>query len=139
MGTSMQAALRSDLATDTGRSWELAAERGPDWLFVRVESSSPEAANREDLADAIWAMIREHHANRVVLELHQIDAIDEPLIGAIAEIGTRVRREGGLIRACGLSQLNLERLEKTTSSGVPHFGTRSEAVGTRGCGCGTCE
>lgn len=139
MGTSRQAAPRSDLATGTGRSWELAAERGPDWLFVRLESASPEADQRDDLADAIWAMIREHHANRVVLELDQIDAIDEPLIGAIAEIGTRVRREGGLIRACGLSQLNLERLEKTASSGVPHFGTRSEAVGTPGCGCGTCE
>ncbi len=139
MGTSIQTASRSDRAMDTRRSWELAAERGPDWLFVRLEAAAPEATASDDLADAIWAMIREHHANRVVLELDQIDAIDEPLIGAIAEIGTRLRREGGLFRACGLSPLNVERLEKAPASGVAHFGTRSEAVGTRGCGCGTCE
>lgn len=139
MGTSTQRAPRFGVATGRGQSWELVAERGPDWLFVRLESGSAQAAKGADLADAIWAMIREHHASRVVLELDQIDAIDEPLIGAIAEIGTRVRREGGLIRACGLSQPNLERLEQTTASGVPHFGTRSEAVGTRGSGCGSCK
>lgn len=139
MASSRMIAARSGLAVDPRPGWELAAERGPDWLFVRLESTSPEAAESDDLADAIWAMIREHHANRVVLELDQIDAIDEPLIGAIAEIGTRVRREGGLFRACGLSPRNAERLEKAPASGVAHFGTRSEAVGTRGCGCGTCE
>jgi MFS superfamily sulfate permease-like transporter len=121
------------------RSWELAAERGPDWLFVRLAEGDAEPGDKVDLAEAIWDMIREHHANRVVLELDRIDSIDEPLIGAIAEIGSRVRQEGGLIRACGLSQTDCERLEKASESGVPHFGSRSEAVSPRGWCVGSCE
>lgn len=139
-------AMRRRSATGVGdkqgaqrRSWELAAERGPDWLFVRFESVVGEGAEKVDLAEAIWDMIREHHANRVVLELDRVDAIDEPLIGAIAEIGSRVRHEGGLIRACGLSQTDCERLEKASASGVPHFASRCEAVSPRGWCVGSCE
>ena len=121
------------------RSWELAAERGPDWLFVRLATRDAGPAEKVDLAEAIWDMIREHHANRVVLELDRIDSIDEPLIEAIAEIGSRVRQEGGLIRACGLSQTACERLEKASAAGVPHFGSRSEAVSPRGWCVASCE
>jgi anti-anti-sigma regulatory factor len=139
MATRSLAAEEVDPGGGRRRTWELAAERGPDWLFVRLEAGSLGAAKGDKLADAIWDMIREHHANRVVLELDRIDSMDEPLIGAIAEVGNRIRREGGIIRACGLSQTDIERLEKTPASDVPHFGTRSEAVGTRGCGSGPCE
>ncbi len=139
MATSGTAAVAVGRTVGHGQSWDLAAERGPDWLFVRLESGASEASHIPDLAEAIWDMIREHNANRVVLELDRIDSIDEPLIGAIAEIGTRIRREGGLIRACGLSQPNVERLGKTAAGGVPHFDTRSEAVGTREVGSGRCE
>lgn len=121
------------------RSWDLAAERGPDWLFVRLAAGETEPAETVDLAEAIWGMIREHHANRVVLELDHVDSIDEPLIGAIAEIGSRVRQEGGLIRACGLSQTDCERLEKASASSVPHFSCRTEAVSPRGWCVGSCE
>ncbi len=139
MATSMKSAKAPERAAVTGHSWELAAERGPDWLFVRLELGADTASHDTDIADAIWCMILEHQANRVVLEFDRIDSIDEPLIGAIAEVGTRVRREGGLIRACGLSQPDVDRLEKASASGVPHFSTRSEAVGTRGCCSGSCE
>ena len=121
------------------RSWELVAERGPDWLFVRLATGETEPAEKIDLAEAIWDMIREHNANRVVLEFDRVDSIDEPLIGAIAEIGSRVRQEGGLIRACGLSQKDCDRLEKASASGVPHFRSRSEAVSPRGWCVGPCE
>jgi len=120
-------------------SWELMAERGPDWLFVRLATGDADPAEKVDLAEAIWEMIREHHANRVVLELDRVESIDEPLIGAIAEIGSRVRQEGGLIRACGLSQSDCERLEKASASGVAHFSSRSEAVNPRGWCVGSCE
>lgn len=138
MATRLQA-VRAEPTTDHTGAWSLAVERGPDWLFVRVESDPTTTGPASSLADTIWGMIREHHASRVVLELDRVDAIDEPLIGAIAEVGTRVRREGGLIRACGLSQPNLDRLKLTPATAVPHFGTRSEAVGTRCCGSGSCE
>lgn len=138
MATRLQATSAEPTNDHTG-AWSLAVERGPDWLFVRVENDPTTTGQASSLAEAIWGMIREHHASRVVLELDRVDAIDEPLIGAIAEVGTRVRQEGGLIRACGLSQPNLDRLKLTPATAVPHFGTRSEAVGNRGSGSGSCE
>ena len=79
--------------------------------------------------------IREHGASRVVLELDHVDTIDEALGGAIGEIGTRVRDAGGLIRICGLSEPKLSRLRSVVAAAsVPHFDTRSDAVGCRGAG-----
>lgn len=127
----------SPAATVPG-AWDLAVERGPDWLFVRLKNAPAARSDGPKLTEAVWDMIREHHASRVVLELDRVAAVDDQLIDAIGEIGTRVRREGGLIRTCGLSPANRDRLQGA-AGGVPHFDTRSEAVGTR-CGCGgRCE
>lgn len=130
-------ATRATMMSGRSTAWGLAAERGPDWLFVRLEAAPGQPAG--DLADSIWSMIREHHASRVLLELDRVDAVDESLVGAIAEVGTRVQREGGLIRACGLSEPNLARLPAAAPlAAVPHFENRSEAIGTRGCGATRC-
>ncbi len=74
-------------------------------------------------------MIREHRAHRVVLELDRVCSIDDSLIGAIADVGTRVRDDGGLIRVCGLSETNLSRLQSVVCEAqLPHFDSRSAAV-----------
>ncbi|MFM8415801.1 MAG: STAS domain-containing protein [Planctomycetota bacterium] len=121
-----------------GRGPGLAIERGPDWLFVQVGDVGDQRAGR--LADSVWEAIREHGASRVVLELDRVETVDEALGDAIAEIGTRVRDAGGLIRICGLTPSKLSRLRSVPAVGaVPHFDSRSEAVGPRRCGAGTCE
>lgn len=108
-------------------------ERGPDWLFVRIAGGA--VAGQGDLTTCVWETIREHGASRVVLELDHVEAVDEALGGAIGELGTRVRDAGGLIRICGLSQPKLSRLRSVVAaSRVPHFDTRSDAVGGRGGG-----
>lgn len=108
-------------------------ERGPDWLFVRVAGGA--VAGQGELTRSVWETIREHGASRVVLELDHVDTIDEALGGAIGEIGTRVRDAGGLIRICGLSEPKLSRLRSVAAAAsVPHFDTRSDAVGCRGAG-----
>jgi hypothetical protein len=135
MKTSLHAAKAAQPVGDRGERWELAAERGPGWLFVRLESL-PEARGKEQLVEAIWGMIREHHASRVVIELDRVPAFDDNLLGAIAEIGSRVRNQGGLIRACGLPATGHRSEQLTAATAVPCFGTRSEAVGTRGSGAG---
>lgn len=121
-----------------GRGPGLEIERGPDWLFVQVADVDGERTGH--LAESLWEAIREHGASRVVLELDRVEHVDEALGDAIAEIGTRVRDAGGLIRICGLSPAKLSRLRSVPAvSAVPHFDSRSEAVGTRRCGAGTCE
>lgn len=126
------------LAGHDGRGPGLEIERGPDWLFVQVGDVGGEHAGR--LADSVWETIQEHGASRVVLELDRVKTVDESLGDAIAEIGERVRDAGGLIRICGLSPSELSRLESVPAvRAVPHFDSRSEAVGTRRCGAGACE
>jgi MFS superfamily sulfate permease-like transporter len=117
------------------RDWGVAVERGPDWLFLRLESppGMPANAGCERLADRIVAMILENHAHRVVLELDHVNVIDDDLIGMIADVGARVRGHGGLIRVCGLSQPNLSKLRSSSDAGsLAHFDSRLAAVGGRG-------
>jgi hypothetical protein len=119
----------------TGTDWSVSIDRGPDWLFIRLEPPRRlgDDAVVDRLDDHVWQTIREHGAHRVVLELDRVQAINEGLIDMIAAVGTRVRDDGGLLRVCGLSRPNLDRLRRSTNAAdVPHFGSRAEAVIARG-------
>ena len=93
------AANRRDAIRPT--DWQLSAERGPGWLFVRLDAVPKDTVCSSNLTQSIWEMIREHHAHRVVLELEGVERIDDSLLCAITEIGTRMRDAGGLVRVCG--------------------------------------
>jgi MFS superfamily sulfate permease-like transporter len=106
-------------------------ERGPDWLFLRVERDAAKPGG-EPLADHLLGMIRMNHAHRVVLELDRVRSIDDTLINAIAAVGSQVRDDGGLVRVCGLSDGDLRRLRSSDRAGdLPHFESRAAAVGPR--------
>ena len=104
-------------------------------MFLRLqEDGEAEDGEGAPLAERLWSMIRANRAHRVVLELDRVDAIDDTLIGAIADLGTRIRDDGGFVRVCGLSESNLERLRSSgRADGLPHFESRTAAVGPR-CG-----
>jgi anti-anti-sigma regulatory factor len=135
-------ATRSEPQTAEGQARPggvaLEVERGPDWLFVQMGDSCDGA--RSGLTESVWETIREHGASRVVLELDRVERVDEALGEVIATIGARVRDAGGLIRICGLSPTKLSQLRSVAAvTGVPHFASRGEAVGTRRVGAGSCE
>ncbi|MFM7184718.1 MAG: STAS domain-containing protein [Planctomycetota bacterium] len=113
--------------------WDVAVERGPDWLFLRLESGTGGAGDGS-LSDRLLGTIRANRAHRVVLELDRVESMDAALLDAIATVGTHVRGDGGLVRVCGLSEGNLRQLQ-TSAAGkeLPHFESRSAAVGPR-CG-----
>lgn len=118
--------------------WELTPERGPDWLFVRLEAADSATRAPARLTESIWEMIREHHANRVVLELDGVERPDEALWESIAELGSRMRDSGGLIRVCGLAPADQQQ-RVADPDAVPCFASRTAAVGTRACPEGRCE
>ncbi len=135
-----RSAATDSSGTPHAPGWELSAERGPDWLFVRLDAGPETAAGPSGLTKSIWDMIREHHASRVVLELEGVERVDDSLLNAISEIGTLMLDTGGLVRVCGLPQAAEPRLQASTAAaGVPWFGSRTEAVGTRRCPEGRCE
>lgn len=127
MGTgNMALENRNDRGHDEGVVDDLRVERGPDWLFIRLDG---EAAGGRSFADAVWGVLRENLTNRVVLELESVEAIDDRLVSEISRLGQRVRADGGLIRICGLSDENLSRLRASPAAPeVPHFKSRTDAV-----------
>lgn len=133
---SSQAASSTTVAGSHRRGdWGVAVERGPDWLFLRLqEDGGAQDGEGRPLAERLWGMIRANRAHRVVLELDRVNAIDDTLIGVIADLESRIRDDGGFVRVCGLSETNLERLRSSgRAEGLPHFESRTEAVGPR-CG-----
>lgn len=119
-------------------TWELTPERGPNWLFLRLEAADAAPRASAKLTESIWEMIREHHANRVVLEFDGVERPDEALWESIAEIGSRMRDSGGLIRVCGLAPAGHPQ-HVADPTAVPCFASRTDAVGTRACPEGRCE
>ena len=70
----------------------------------------------------------------MVLELNRVDAIDDTLIGAIADLESQIRDDGGFVRVRGLSDTNRGRLRSSgRADGLPHVESRTGAVGPR-CG-----
>lgn len=117
--------------------WATRVERGPDWLFVRLEAADDDgpALAEQELADAVWGMLRANQSHRVVLELDSVQTLDEGLIDAIVKLGDRVQQQGGLIRVCGLREPNLSKLRACQrAESIPHFGSVPEAVGPRRSG-----
>ncbi len=111
--------------------WAVAVERGPDWLFLRLERGDA-VASGSALADRLLDVIRVNHAHRVVVECDRVDAVDDAILDAIAAVGSRVRDDGGLIRVCGLSAGGVRRLRSSDqASDIPHFESRSAAIGPR--------
>lgn len=104
----------------------LTVERGPDWLFVRLEGGT---RGDRRLAETVWGMLRENLTNRIVIELESVASVDEELLSEISHLGRRIQSDGGLIRICGLSDENLSRLNSSPAAAhVPHFKCRTDAI-----------
>jgi hypothetical protein len=137
MRSTTAAAVETD--ANQGADWELTAERGPGWLFVRLAAGGSAAVPSADLSRSIWDMISEHHAHRVVLEFQGVDGLDDSLLETIGDIGSRMRDSGGLVRVCGLSNSALPRHSDGLAAGVPCFRSRTEAVGSSACPEAPCD
>ena len=122
--------------------WWAVIERGPAWLFVHLEKPSPvyrsladQLFSQDALADSVWTLLQNSRTSRVVLELDSIGLLEDELIGELLKLGEKVQGEGGLFRICGLSKTNLTKLHSSLEAkNMPHFCSRSEAVGSRNPG-----
>lgn len=118
--------------------FDVALERGPDWLFVRL---APGADGRgrhgHDLGTSLWELARDHGTRRLVVELDALDDVDDDLLDGLAMLGRILERESGVLRLCGASA-SIARHESCGPAGhLPHFSCRSEAVraGSWECAC----
>jgi len=110
-------------------SWQLQLDRGPNCLFVRLCPDDGPGCDESQLSGRLANLMDEHLANRLVLEMDQVELLDSMLLAQLADLSSRVKARGGLIRLCGLSPSN-EAVLRTTrlDRRLPHYANRFDAV-----------
>jgi anti-anti-sigma regulatory factor len=113
---------------DIAPGWQVAVDRGPDWLFIRLEEAETAAASN-DLAERLWQTIQQHFTYRVVLELDQVGLLHSQLVGQLVLLHKRLHAHDGVLRLCGLSDSNQDVLRTSRlEDRFPQYRNRGEAV-----------
>jgi anti-anti-sigma regulatory factor len=109
--------------------WELKVERGPGWLWVKVEHLDRRASASPPLAEQVWSLMERHFVSRLVLELDALDLLNSHLIGQLVVLDKRIGQRGGLMRLSGLSPFNQTVLRTHGLEGrFPVYGDLTDAV-----------
>ncbi len=109
--------------------WELKVDRGPDWLWVKIEHPEPYGVDTPPLAEEIWSQLERHFVYRLVLDMGDVEVIDSYLIGQLVMLDRRIREHGGLLRLAGLNPFNRDVLRTHgLDKRFPLYGTLTDAV-----------
>jgi anti-anti-sigma regulatory factor len=104
-------------------------ERGPDWLLVRLGAPAAGISDWAGLADTLWSVLDQHFIYRLVLDCERAGLVDSTLMGQLVLLERRIRKQGGLLRLCSLSEASQQALHQCRLEGrLPHFDTRAEAI-----------
>ena len=104
-------------------------DRGPDWLFVRLQRPDLNAADAPPLAAALWELLERHLTHRLVLEMDEVEYLYSDMVGQLVQLHKRLHNAGGVLRICGLSPANQEVLRSLRLDGrLPNYCDREEAV-----------
>lgn len=117
------------MVTELAPSWAFEVERGPDWLFVKVNSPDNGDAEGVPLAQMLWDLMQQHFSRRIVLEMDDLRILRSYVIGQLVQLHKRVCHAGGLMRVTGLSEENYRALVACRlHDRFPRYASRSEAV-----------
>ena len=110
-------------------SWRFRLDRGPNWLFVRLQPDGSNGCDETELAQRVAELMDQHFTDRLVLEMYDVDLPTSLLLGQIVKLHKQVHARGGLMRMCGASPftrdvLTISRLDTR----IPLFADRFEAV-----------
>ena len=104
-------------------------ERGPESLIVRLGAPAAGVSDWAGLADALWSVLDQHFIYRLVLDCELAGLVDSTLMGQLVLLERRIRKRGGLLRLCGLSEASQQALHQCRLDGrLPHFETRTDAI-----------
>jgi hypothetical protein len=108
--------------------WELDVERGPDWLFVKVNLKQ-DMCEPPVLAERLWTLLQEHFVDRLVLELGEIGVLNSRFLEQLVLLHKRICEHGGLMHLCGLSAGNQKVLRLRQLDGrFPYYHNLQDAV-----------
>jgi anti-anti-sigma factor len=114
---------------ETARGWNLSVERGPDWLFVKLQAAPQVLGDYSNLAEQIWQVLQQHFTYRVVLELEGLSTLSSSLIGQLVLLHKRLHTQGGILRLCGLPPAQQQAISASRLDGrFPTYASREEAI-----------
>jgi anti-anti-sigma regulatory factor len=114
---------------DVAGGWALDVQRGPGWLFVRLNSAPEGWWQAPPLAECIWSLLQQHFVYRVVLECDEIPRFTSEMVEQLVLLRNRIDERGGVIRLCGLSPANQDALVRCRLiERFPAYADREEAV-----------
>jgi len=114
---------------DVAGGWALDVQRGPGWLFVRLNSAPEGWWQAPPLAECIWSLMQQHFVYRVVLECDEIAPLTSEIVGQLVLLRRRIDGRGGVMRLCGLSPANQDALACCRlAERFPLYADREEAV-----------
>ena len=108
----------------------LDVNRGPNWLFLRLEPGVNQESS--ELAKDLWSVVSKHFTYRVVLEFDEsFDALSPELVKQLDQFRQQLEEHDGALRVCGLSTKCAERLSKqyTESRTKSRLSTHSSVAG----------
>jgi len=115
---------------------ELGVERGPGWLFIKLDNIIPDPFEGDELEEQIWSLLEKHLTYRVVLEMDEVEVVSSQLVSQLLQLCSKVHQHGGVIRLSGLSPQNQKVLQACSlSDRFPSCRDRVEAV----MGCKSCK
>ncbi len=114
---------------ETARGWNVSVERGPDWLFIRLQAGSAAGDDFSQLAEQVWNVVQQHFVYRVVLEIEGLNVLRSSLIGQLVLLHKRLHTQGGMLRLCGLSEGQQHAIAcSRLDSRFPVYANREQAV-----------
>jgi len=119
-----------EIATsNVSAGWDLDVDRGPNWLFVRINGADRNAARIRPLAEELRALLEEHLINRIVVEVNVPGLPLRSVFRQLAILAQWLDDHHGVIRLCGQTASCKDALRRCGLSGrIPLYRNRVDAV-----------
>lgn len=111
--------------------WQIAFERGPNWIIVQVQGGLESPLEGKPLAQQIQGLLTRHLTNRLVLELEPAAELNESLVEQLQELREWILARQGVLRLCGLSRAQRAQL-RGAGFGNRFLAYRNRAEAIRG-------
>jgi anti-anti-sigma regulatory factor len=114
---------------ETALGWNVRVDRGPDWLFLRLEADPASPCDYSGLGEQLWHILDQHFIYRLILEMDGVPTLPSALLGQLVLLHKRIAMHQGIMRLAGLSDENQRVLESSRmESRFPHYRSRAEAL-----------
>jgi anti-anti-sigma factor len=109
--------------------WDMKVDRGPGWIWAKVNRPDPDCSDSPPLADQLWSLLERHFTYRLLIELEDVNILNSFLLGQLILLQRRIRDRGGLMRLSGVSPFNQEVLRTHGLDGyLPVYSSFEDAV-----------